>query len=66
MAKDHKTLVYGMVSFLVYFVVLGILESLAGWNASALYAVVIKTFVPIVIGLVILLDLFGIKLTGNR
>ena len=46
--------VTGMVSFVIFFAVLQILAGLSGWNASATYAVLIKTTVPIFIALYIL------------
>ena len=46
--------IYGMVAFIIFFVVLEVLESLTGWNGSATYATIVKTTVPIFIGLYII------------
>ena len=47
--------IVGMVAFVVFFAVLQVLEGLSGWNASATYAVIVKTTVPIFIGLYVLI-----------
>jgi len=46
--------IYGMVAFIIFFVVLEVLESLTGWNGDATYATIDKSTVPIFIGLYIL------------
>lgn len=46
--------VYGVVAFVLFFAMLEVLTNLTGWNASATYATIVKSIVPIFIGLYIL------------
>lgn len=46
--------IYGVVAFVIFFAMLQVLETLTGWNSSAVYATIVKTIVPIFIGLYIL------------
>ena len=47
--------IVGMVAFVIFFAVLQVLEGLGGWNSTATYATIVKTTVPIFIGLYVLI-----------
>ena len=47
--------IVGMVAFVIFFAVLQVLEGLSGWNGTAVYATIVKTTVPIFIGLYVLI-----------
>jgi len=57
--KLNDAIIEGMIAFAVFFGILPILQTFTGWNDTAGYATLIKTLVPLGIGLFVAMSAFG-------